>query len=311
MTLDQLQYILEIKRQGSITKAANALFMTQSALSMALTALEKELNLTIFERTPSGVVPTEHGHAILRYADDILHKVEEMSVYAQQSNTDLSETIKIITGPLMYGPIMLDVMEAVQKISRDIFLDIHEREAQNIANIRTAFFMEEKADFVFWGNQAIERPIYEEKAKSNGLQCMWLAKSQLVVYARQGHPLFDGAVISVELLGQYVLLATAALKKEIEANNTSAVPLHIYPINTFYNIERLLMKEDFLLIAQDFFGRNNPYVQAGQLIELSQLDFGIGPQNMQYMLLYQANHIVSPSEKVFLHCLKRTCQRFQ
>ncbi len=309
MNLDQLHYIMEIKRHGSITKAANALFMTQSALSMALTALEKELNVAIFQRTKSGVVPTKQGKEILRYADEILGKLEELQLYAKQCNANLQETIKIVIGPLIYGTILLDVIGAVQEISQDIFLDIHELEARAIRNFKDEIFMDQKADFLFWGCQDFESPFYEAQAHANGLTCQWLAASQLTVYLRRGHPLLTLPRIELESLEPYTLMATSALKTEIEKRYQGTYNYHIYPINTFYNIEQLLLKKDFILIAQSFFGHKNPHLAAGELVALSTLNFDIGPQRMRYMLLFPTNHINTPGEEIFIRCLQNLCHQ--
>ena len=51
MTLQQIRYILEIARYGSISKAAQELYLTQPYLSTTLKDLENELHITIFDRT--------------------------------------------------------------------------------------------------------------------------------------------------------------------------------------------------------------------------------------------------------------------
>ena len=48
MTLQQMNYIMEIDRCGSMNKAAQSLFVSQSALSSAILEVEKELGITIF-----------------------------------------------------------------------------------------------------------------------------------------------------------------------------------------------------------------------------------------------------------------------
>ena len=58
MTLDQINYVLEIERTGSINKAATNLFISQSALSLAIQNLERELGQPIFVRSSRGVFPT-------------------------------------------------------------------------------------------------------------------------------------------------------------------------------------------------------------------------------------------------------------
>ena len=61
MKLEQLEHIIEIEKQKSISKAAKALYISQPTLSSSLTSLEEEIGVPLFERTYTGVVPTEEG----------------------------------------------------------------------------------------------------------------------------------------------------------------------------------------------------------------------------------------------------------
>ena len=70
MNLLHLKYAVEIEKTGSITKAANNLFMGQPNLSKAIKELENEIGITIFRRTTKGVAPTEKGGEFLGYAKD-------------------------------------------------------------------------------------------------------------------------------------------------------------------------------------------------------------------------------------------------
>ena len=56
-------YAIEIERTGSITKAAQNLYMAQPNLSKAMKELEEQLGYAIFERIPGGMIPTEKGAA--------------------------------------------------------------------------------------------------------------------------------------------------------------------------------------------------------------------------------------------------------
>ena len=53
------RYAVEVERSRSITQAAENLFMAQPNLSKAIKELEDSLGITIFERTPKGVIPTK------------------------------------------------------------------------------------------------------------------------------------------------------------------------------------------------------------------------------------------------------------
>ena len=71
MTIQQLEYLLEVNRSKSITTAAKKLYITQGSLSKAISTLEKELGFPIFSRTRNGVVPTDRGLEVLEYAGRI------------------------------------------------------------------------------------------------------------------------------------------------------------------------------------------------------------------------------------------------
>ena len=77
MNLTHLRYIVEVARTGSITKAAQNLYMGQPNLSKAIKDLEKNVGTAVFMRTPKGVVPTKKGEEIIEYAKSLLKQADE------------------------------------------------------------------------------------------------------------------------------------------------------------------------------------------------------------------------------------------
>ena len=76
--IQHLRYAVEVAKTGSISRAAENLFMGQPHLSKAIRELEEDMNITIFRRTPKGVEPTEQGEQFLEYARRILEQVDEL-----------------------------------------------------------------------------------------------------------------------------------------------------------------------------------------------------------------------------------------
>ncbi|MDM8100287.1 MULTISPECIES: LysR family transcriptional regulator [Oceanobacillus] len=76
MTLQQLKYVIEVARSRSISKAAQALFISQPSLSNALKELEKEIGVKIFSRTNKGIHVTKEGSEFLGYARQVLEQAE-------------------------------------------------------------------------------------------------------------------------------------------------------------------------------------------------------------------------------------------
>ncbi|TWG07871.1 LysR family transcriptional regulator [Saccharopolyspora dendranthemae] len=69
MSLRQFEYALAVAEQGSVTAAAESLHVAQPSVSQQIRGLERELGVTLFARTPNGLVPTSVGRAFLREAE--------------------------------------------------------------------------------------------------------------------------------------------------------------------------------------------------------------------------------------------------
>jgi len=73
----QLEAFVQVAQQGSVTRAARALFVTQPALSARLTALEAAVGTQLLVRRRGGARLTEAGRAFLPYAERALHAVSQ------------------------------------------------------------------------------------------------------------------------------------------------------------------------------------------------------------------------------------------
>ncbi len=78
MNIEQLEYVIEVAKQGTISKAAEKLHVSHSAISQSLSSLESELGLIIFKRSRSGTICTEEGKKVLDLAYEVYYKVQEL-----------------------------------------------------------------------------------------------------------------------------------------------------------------------------------------------------------------------------------------
>ena len=89
MKIEHLKYALEVERTGLISKAAENLFLNQPHLSKAIRELEDSVGITIFNRTPKGVVPTKDGAEFLVYARNIVSQVDEVENMYKHRDSDV------------------------------------------------------------------------------------------------------------------------------------------------------------------------------------------------------------------------------
>ena len=83
-----LKYALEVAKTGSINKAAERLYMAQPNLSRAIRELENSLDITIFERTSKGMVPTPDGEKLLLYGEKLLREIDEIENMFKGGNSE-------------------------------------------------------------------------------------------------------------------------------------------------------------------------------------------------------------------------------
>src|SRR3954449_9615856 len=77
MELRQLEYFVAVARHRHFTRAAEALYVTQPALSQQVRRLEAELGLALFRRTSRGVELTPAGTDLLVHAEKVLAEVAQ------------------------------------------------------------------------------------------------------------------------------------------------------------------------------------------------------------------------------------------
>ena len=95
MKIEHLAYAVTTFEQGSISKAAQALYMTQPQLSNIIRDMEGELRYPIFVRQKSGVTPTPRGMQFLVHARRVLHEQQQM--FELRDTSDRSRCFRIST----------------------------------------------------------------------------------------------------------------------------------------------------------------------------------------------------------------------
>lgn len=78
ITLKQLEVFLAIYHSGTTVAAAEQVFLSQSAISMALSELEKQLDTTLFQRVGKRLVATQQAHMLSSLASETLKQVEQI-----------------------------------------------------------------------------------------------------------------------------------------------------------------------------------------------------------------------------------------
>jgi DNA-binding transcriptional LysR family regulator len=113
--LAQLEVVVEVARLGSLSQAAEALSLTQPAVSWRLRALESELGTSLFVRTRRGVRLTGAGTALLPYAQRAVHAARDATRAAREHQDASVDSMVVATAP---GPSLTVLPEAIRRLYR-------------------------------------------------------------------------------------------------------------------------------------------------------------------------------------------------
>src|SRR5215831_5473950 len=96
VTLNQLQSFLAVAREGSVSAAAEKLYVTQPSISAAVSALSRELGVDLTERVGRGVGLTAAGDAFRPYAADVLGLIEQGRKAAREAADVSMRSLRIV-----------------------------------------------------------------------------------------------------------------------------------------------------------------------------------------------------------------------
>lgn len=95
MTLTELKYIVAVAREKHFGKAAEACFVSQPTLSVAIKKLEDELEVKLFERSANEVSVTPLGEDIVRQAQSVLEQAASIKEIAKRGKDPLAGPLKL------------------------------------------------------------------------------------------------------------------------------------------------------------------------------------------------------------------------
>ncbi len=111
MNIQQLTYLVETADQGSMTAAAARLFVAQPALSRAVRALERELGVTVFARSPRGVRLTDDGEVVVARARRVLRSLA--ALHRARSAEAPTGPLTIAASPTLQAAMAIPIVRAL------------------------------------------------------------------------------------------------------------------------------------------------------------------------------------------------------
>lgn len=199
MKLQQLEYVIAIAQEGSITAAAKKLYQAQPNISIALKELESEISMQIFWRTPNGMVLTPEGEDFLLRAKEIVESMHSLeSDYSNRADDTVS--LRIESTLSSYVPAAVGVW--VNTLDQAEKVDIHLMET--VTNKIIEDISGGRADIGVIRIPSSQLSIYAEQLKSRKLSCRTVTEYTMKLLMRADHPLANYDDVPFEELKKYI-----------------------------------------------------------------------------------------------------------
>ena len=201
MTLQQLLYALTISEKGSMNKAAEALFISQPSLTLAMKDLEKEIGITIFRRSSRGVELTNEGADFLVHARQIYQQYELLRD-KYTGSVDIKRKFAVSTQH--YSFVTKAFVETVKKYDTRKF-DFAIRETKTADVISDVGKLRSEIGVLFESD--FNRKAINKMLRDNDLDFTSLIDCRAYVYLWKNHPLAGEKSISLSMLKDYPCLS--------------------------------------------------------------------------------------------------------
>lgn len=132
-TLRQLRAFVAVAQDGSITRAAQRLCLTPSALSMLISGLEGELGVRLFERTTRRLTLTEPGRELLPTVAAVFAQLDTAFDGLRQWNQRRDTRLAVAASPLLAATLVPSVMAGFRRPFPDVVLTLRDPPVHEIA----------------------------------------------------------------------------------------------------------------------------------------------------------------------------------
>lgn len=201
VTLQQLKYIVVVAETGNITEAAKRLFISQPSLTNAIRELEKEMQITIFNRTNKGVTVSNEGDVFLSYARQVLEQanlLEEKFLNVKEQSPRFSVSCQ------HYSFAVNAFVDVIREFGGKKY-DFTLRETQTHEIIEDVSRLKSEIGILYTSSKNEE--VIMKLIRQNELKFEELFVAKPHVFICVGHPLAEKEVLTLEDLEEYPYLS--------------------------------------------------------------------------------------------------------
>ena len=293
MNLNSFIYAIEIERCGSINRAAQNLYLSQSNLSSCIKSLEEELGYKIFNRTSKGIAPTPEGYLFLQSAKAIQSELEKIQNIPSHINSAADISLSA-TWSSQFLRNFIDFKAKNQPNIQDSYKETGL--IQNFQDIQENRYL--LAIFYCFHSRAAH---HEEEAQKTNLSVELLASDiPAVALLSKKHPLAQMSSLSLIDIHRYPL----ALFEDFEDADWSDI-LNVPPHhNLLYLFDRGAI-DDTLLFSNYISVVKKGSIRISDDDKIMELPINDLNDSLDIFLLKHRSYALNNREKAFLRYFKK------
>ncbi|WP_330961789.1 LysR substrate-binding domain-containing protein [Photobacterium sp. 53610] len=288
IALKQLRVFVAVAQEKTITAAAERLYLTKPAVSMALAELEKQLGQPLFDRYHNRLTLNHHGKRLLPLADELLHRTHSIEQLFEQDGP--------LTGHLAIGSSDTVGNQLTPFLLRDFRARSHHHD-QSLLIGNTASICQKLRDF------ELDIGLVEGQVNQPVLISQPWLKDEMVVICHPAHPLRQYKTLTFSDLAntEWVLRESGSGTRDYFLNQIAPEVTHwhlAFELNTTESIINSVAAG----LGMTCLSRHAVY-HALQEKRVAELPLTL-PKERQYWLLYHKNKYNSPLLAAFIQfCL--------
>lgn len=198
MNITELRYLVAIMKWGSVSAAAKQLYAAQPNVSKALKNLEEEYGVRIFERSSTGMIPTEQGKRFIAQAQRVLQQVDELAQEAHQQRS--CAELRVVLTHATYASYA--AVDFLQQAAHSEQLRVHIRESGAIEALD--FVLRQGYHMALLRYAAEDEDYYLRYCQRHGLRQEPIMEFSYLLLTSQDSPLARRQVQDLDELNDYI-----------------------------------------------------------------------------------------------------------
>jgi len=300
MQIEQLEYVIEVAKERTISNASKNLHVTQSAISQSISSLEEELGATLFHRSRTGSIPTEEGKKVIEKGYEILKIIEELKEDLQHDRETIKGEMKLASSPTF----MTFLLSPLAKYKGDypqVDIEMKEQETQEVIHS----IKQHRIDIGIIANHNGLKDLTEDLE----FKPFTLFKGEMQVYVNKNSPLAIYDTISPEqLLNQTIVMYNGDYVKWFVNDFIEQFgPLKVlFSSNNTEVIRKAVLNNLAITFSPNWYIRNSEILYKDRIKMLRIANYN--PSNIIYGMVYSRKKILSAAAAKFIQYLENSFQ---